>query len=78
MTKYLFENDTIIQKSIATGFKYININRVREIIYGGGEIFMDYLVSQDKNVIRNEIPKPIKKGLKQYKEGNFENYMSYD
>ena len=52
MTKYLFNNDSIVQNSITNGFRYININRVREIIYGGGEIFMEYLDKQDKSDIK--------------------------
>ena len=33
MTKYLFENDSIVQSSVANGFRYININRVRAVSY---------------------------------------------
>jgi len=78
MTQYLFDNDSIVQKSVGSGVRYININRVREIIYGGGEIFMEYLNKQEKSVTKKQIPKPLKKGLKQYNEGDFESYMSYN
>ncbi len=77
MTQYIFDNDSIVQTSISRGFRYVNIHRVREIIYGGGEIFMEYLNKQKNKTIKAKINKSLKKGLKQYREGQFETFMSY-
>lgn len=70
MTKFIFENDEYIHPRQKGELRYININEIREIIYGGTEIFMDYLSKQDKSVIN----KNFKKGLKKYQEGKLEEY----
>lgn len=70
MTKFLFENDHYIHPRNPGELRYVNINEVREIIYGGTEIFMEYLSQQDKSVIN----KNFKKGLKKYQQGKLEEY----
>lgn len=70
MTKFIFENDEYIHPRNEGAPRYVNINEVREIIYGGTEVFMRYLSKQDKSVIN----KDFKKGLKKYQKGKLEEY----
>ena len=76
MTKYLFENDSIVQNNIGT-VKYINLHRVREIIHGGAEIFMEYLNQQERETLKKDINKELRKGLKMYNEGQLKKFMDY-
>lgn len=76
MTKYLFQNDSIVQNNIGA-VRYVNLHRVREIIHGGAEIFMDYLNLQEKETLKNNINKELRKGLKMYNEGKLEKFMDY-
>lgn len=76
MTKYLFQNDSIVQNNIGA-VRYVNLHRVREIIHGGAEIFMDYLNLQEKETLKNNVNKELRKGLKMYNEGKLEKFMDY-
>lgn len=72
MIDFLFANHEYIHRKDEGKLRYVNINEVREIIYGGAEIFMEYLLKQDKKVIN----KKLYRGLKLYKEGKFKEYMA--
>ena len=73
MTKYLFQNDSIVQYSGPV--RYVNINRVREIINGGAEVFMEYLSIQEKATVKKHFNKELQKGFKMYKEGLLDEFM---
>lgn len=72
MIDFLFANHEYIHRMDENILRYVNINEVREIIYGGAQLFMEYLSKQDKKVIN----KKLYKGLKLYKEGRLEEYMA--
>lgn len=73
LTKYLFQNDSLVQ--YAGPVRYVNLNRLRETIYGGAEIFMEYLKNQEKVTLKKEFSKELNKGLKLYNDGNFQEFM---
>lgn len=71
MIDFLFSNHEYVHKASKGGVRYINIYEVREIIFGGTQLFMDYLSRQQKKAIN----KKHQKGLKFYYEGKLQEYM---
>lgn len=71
MIDFLFANHEYVHRANKGGVRYVNIHEVREIIFGGTQLFMDYLARQDKKVIN----KKLRKGLKLYYEGKLQEYM---
>lgn len=70
MIDFLFANHDYVH--VTNGkMRYINIHEVREIIFGGTQLFMEYLSRQDKKIIN----KKHKKGLKFYYEGKIQEYL---
>ena len=71
MIEFLFANHEYVHKASDNEIRYVNIHKVREIIFGGAQLFMDYLSKQNKKIIN----KKLYKGLKLYKEGRLKEYM---
>ena len=75
MSKYLLiehlENNRYVHPVKKEGIKYNDLDEVKEILFNGAEIFMEYLKGQRKSVIN----KSLKKALKNYEKGNLKEYM---
>ena len=71
MLEFLFSNHEYVHTATKGKMRYINIHEVREIIFGGTQLFMEYLSKQNKKVIN----KKLYKGLKLYREGQLQEYI---
>ena len=71
MIDFLFANHDYVHTTGNGKMRYINIYEVREIIYGGTQLFMEYLSRQNKKIIN----KKHKKGLKFYYDGKLQEYL---
>ncbi|SNR75258.1 hypothetical protein SAMN04488009_3599 [Maribacter sedimenticola] len=75
MTKYLLNehlnNNRYVHPEKQEGIKFIDLPEVQEILFKGGEIFMEYLDKNDMSLLN----KNLKKALKQYKKGELRSFM---